>query len=161
MKVQPKALVADDLAHRLDALAHGPRISDPDGVRQRDLGDARLGGFLGQGDKAIFGHFAVEGTPERHGEGGGDGGATLSVAARCDLAQGAHLFGGVGALIADAETVGGADHHIGLIATGRHSAIPAAHVEHQANTGAGWVVREPGGNLLRPRHLRHPDWIDE
>jgi hypothetical protein len=65
------------------------------------------------------------------------------------------------ALVADAEAVGGAHHHIGLVDAAGHGPVPAALVQHQADARASGLPRQGGHDLLGPGHLRHAARIDE
>ncbi len=78
-----------------------------------------------------------------------------------DGLQDGDLLGRRAALVAQAEGVGGADDHIGLVATGGLQALPALEVQHQADARAAGLMRQGGHDLLGPRHLRHALGVDE
>ena len=63
-------------------------------------------------------------------------------------------------MVTDAKSVGGANHHIGLVAPGFNAAIPALFVENQADAAplAGWASQS-GHNRFGASHLGHAPWV--
>ena len=116
-------------------------IGDPDGVGDGDLGHAHRRGVAGDGHDLVLRDLAVERAAEGHRDRGGDRRAALHRLALDDGGQGVDLLGGGGALVGQAEAVGGADNHVGLITAGGCAAVPAAHA---------WTVNDPAqvGPLL-------------
>jgi hypothetical protein len=113
--------------------ADGPGIGHADGVGDRDLGHAQRGGLAGDGHDLVLRHLAVERTAEGDRDRRGDRRTALDRLAFGDGGQRVDLLAHRGALVGDAEAVRGADHDIGLVAAGRDAALPAAHVEHEAD----------------------------
>ena len=161
MEVHADAGVRRGLAHGLDAGPHRPRVGDSDGVAQGDLRDAQGRGLADYGHHLVLADLPVEGAAEGHRYGQGQARPALIGPALGDGDHGGDLLGHAGALVPDAEAVGGADHHIGLIAAGGHGPVPAAFVQHQANAGQGRISGQALHDLLGAGHLRHPARIHE
>ena len=158
--MQPQPGAGRRRPHRLDPSAHRPWVCGAEGVGQGDLAEARRVQVARQADHPVLRHLALERAAEGHrdhhrhgrafGAGAGDDGA-----GRRQL--GVHAC----ALVGATEAVGGADHHVGLVAPRDHAALPAAHVEHQPDARAARLRRQAGHDLLGARHLRHPARVDE
>ena len=87
VEMHPQPDVRRGLAHRLDPPAHGPGISDADGVDQRDLRHAQRAGLAGQGDDLVLADLALERTAERDREGDADRRSALGLPALGDGRQ--------------------------------------------------------------------------
>ena len=70
-------------------------------------------------------------------------------------------MGHAGPLVADAKPVGGAHHHIGFVNAAGHGPVPAALIQHKADSRAPGLARQSRHDLLGSGHLRHATGIDE
>ena len=161
MEVKAQSLAGGFGATGLDQPAHRPGIRHADGVGQGDLVEGQPGRLADQVDHPGGGNFALEGAAEGDGKGRRQAGTALSGPALGDGGKGGHLLGGPSALVAHTEGVGSADHHIGLVAPGGDGAVPAAHVQHQADPGAQRIGGKGGADLLGAGPLGDARGIDE